>query len=458
MLNSPSQEWLSVFLSTIVNPHGATAITAHSDTYEVARRVFNKVHDRRPAVLLRDFTPDIVARTLDFAAAHCIPLAIRGGGHHIAGFSTCDDGIVLDFSEDREACILSDGNTLSAAPGARLRDVDATTLKAGRILPTGTVSDTGIGGLALGGGIGWLLGTHGLTCDRIVGVDMVTADGKIRHINDETDQDLMWALRGGGGNFGVVTRFHFETSKFSPMISGQLTLSRKPILDALIDILEWLRVACPRELTVAPSIQKSTGQPAVLNIEFCLQGTDRGLIDTLHQLAGTSNETLFVNKDFAKWQQFNDGTFTEHLCGYWKAQYTQKVTEEALSQLLFFLENAPGKQTSVTFEHLHGAFEERELAHSSFPLFGRQFGILISSRWERQEDLPLNKAWVNNCWQADATDLSTYSNYAGEDTPVFSTIRSDFQDRLLTIKRKHDPHNLFRLNHNINKSLNGDER
>lgn len=448
-----SPRWRSALEQSVLAPTGVTALWPTSEGYDAARTVFNRMHDRRPGAILRRLTPDGVARAVGFARDRGLDLTMRGGGHHIAGFAVCDDGIVLDFSQDREVSIDAAG-VVAVAPGARLADLDEALVPRGLAVPTGTVSDTGIAGLTLGGGIGWLTGRHGLTCDHLVAADLVTADGVHHRVDARTQPDLLWGLRGGGGNFGVVTRFYFQPVALDRVVAGRLRSGAVDLAAALGAVLDWLASACPAELTVAPVLRR-TSHGVELSVEFCLVGDDqRAALEHLVRVVRPAEARYFANREgFLAWQRSLDGAFREPLRGYWKARYVDTLDAAAVRGLIDRLDLAPAAHASVTLEHLHGVFADRDPASSAFPIRGRKLGTLVSARWRDAADDAANRAWVRSCFPAPGAGeaQATYSNYSEGAESVIDGYPADVRSRLRRVKAQFDPHNVFRHNHNITR-------
>ena len=221
--------------------------------YDRARRVFNAMIDRSPALIIRCASADDVIRGVAFAREHEMALAIKGGGHGVAGHAVCDGGLMLDLSRMKRCFVDPRGRLARAQPGLTLGDLDRETEPFGLATPTGIMSGTGLSGLALGGGLGWLNGSHGLTCDNLIAAEVVTADGELRTVSHERDPDLFWALRGGGGNFGVVTAFTFKLHPVERVLAGALTFSAENARPALEGYRE-LTSGCPDQLTANASV------------------------------------------------------------------------------------------------------------------------------------------------------------------------------------------------------------
>jgi FAD/FMN-containing dehydrogenase len=423
--------------------------------YQRARLLYNRFHDLYPAVLLRTRNGSAVADIVRFASDHDVPIAIRGGGHHIAGYGSCDGGIVIDFSPFRRVDIDRDTGIIEVEPGARLCDIDRKLCRRELVLPTGTVSETGITGLTLGGGIGWLVGRAGLTCDHLIGADVVLADGREVRAEDPGHFDLLWGLRGGGGNFGVVTRLRYRALPLPTVTVGSATVALERAATALEDTFSFLDSSCPRDLTVAPILTRASGVPK-LSIDFCLAGGDECTLRSLSAAVGPAGWSIQRNADYQAWQSAFDSFFQPPMRGYWKAWYGSRPTKVQVSILIEALLCAPNDRSAILVEHLHGAFGDAGLESSAFPLRSARFGVLFSARWRERAGDALGITWVrNNFARLDPSSTSAaYSNYStADDTRVLSSFTGDFAERLALVKCAYDPANVFAINHNIKPQI-----
>lgn len=420
--------------------------------YEDSRKIYNRFHDHKPAALVQTRSIEALRRTIDIAAEASVEIAIRGGGHHIGGLGTTHGGIVLDFSPFREVVIDRERGCIRVAPGARLHDLDAATVPAGWVVPTGTVSQTGVAGLALGGGKGWFTGPLGLTCDQLIGADVLTADGAVVKAEDAEHTQLLWALRGGGGNFGVVLEFRFQLNPLPKTYCGSLLVDWGHAQKSLGRLLDYLGADCPKGLTTAPVFLRNASGHNELQIDFCYAGGDRGLLQPLLNAVQPTQEREVRYWNFANWQSNFDAYFMPPMRGYWKASYRECLSETAVSALIDAYERAPGKRCSVTLEHLHGAYHEFDASHGAFGHRDAGFGVLASCRWEDAKDDDTSIAWVRQVIAAvDPTgESSSYLNYSalGDGRKVEQLYGSNLK-RLLEVKRAYDPNNVFRRNHNI---------
>lgn len=434
---------------------GVDVITATDPRYENARLIFNRFHNMRPGALIRAGNPSVVGEVIRFAAEEDITLCVRGGGHHIAGFGTCEGGLVLDFSPYRSIEIHQAG-IVEVQPGARLADVDHALSKHQLVVPTGTVSETGIAGLALGGGIGWLVGKYGLTCDHLIGADVVLANGHLVKAEAPDHEDLLWALRGGGGNFGVVTRFRFQAQPLLPITAGTAEVAfTNGARQVLSDLVMFLSDGCPAELTVAPLLTHSPDGSPLLSIDFCIAGSDEAVLRVLKAAVGRARWSIHRGIEYTSWQKYYD-RFSQPMRAYWKAYYTEQLVENDLDLVFEAYSRAPNnhpyRRTTILVEHLHGAFADGTTETSAFPLRTARYGVLFSSRWVDPSDDPECISWVRGAFaRLDPLGrTATYSNYTPhDDSRAVDCIHGLPLQRLISTKFKYDPFNQFRRNHNF---------
>lgn len=420
---------------------GGRLLRAGVPDYDKARVVFNRMHDRRPTAIVQPFTTDCVPAVVDYCSSRAVPIAVRGGGHHIGGFSTLDDGIVLDFSQLRQVEVR--GDRADVAPGALLRDVDGALVPAGRVVPLGTVSATGVAGLTLGGGLGWLLGDLGATCDQLEAVTLVSADGQVRHLDDETAPEAMWALRGGDESFGIVTSFTFATAALKSVVCGTL---RMPLDDdrtrpALSDLVDWMNSSPDRGITVAGAIQPRDGRVEV-DIDVCAHGVAAARVEDVVALFPHARRIDFRTWDLREWQSKDDASFSDEKRGYWKSTYYERATPDVLDAL-FAVARAMPEGASITMEHLHGRFGVGD--RSALPIRDCRLGLLASARWWSAADDTAHIQWVRRAaasLAAHGASRAAYLNYSmAEDAE--GAVRRD-ADRLREVKREWDPQDFFR--------------
>ncbi len=417
---------------------GGEVIIAGASDFDRARRVYNRLHDPRPIALVRTLDPGLAFETAQACEAFGLPLAVRGGGHHIGGGSGGDGGIVLDFSPFRRVEYCPRTQICRVQPGARLADIDRELSSYGRVIPTGTVSDTGIAGLTLGGGIGWLTGLLGLTCDHLVGADVLLADGRVVRAEDGDPSSVLWALRGGGG-VGVVLELRFRTAALPVMAAGSVLVDRG-IEAVLIRLFGYLGFQCPRELTVAPILGRGDDGRNLLRVEYCSAGGDgRGVEDLLHLLPdGTWGP---FRGSFVQWQAHLDAAFLPPQRGYWKACHLRAVTAANVSAMVQAVSHAPSARCSIIIEHLHGAFAEAAEESSAFPLRKARFGVLFAARWPDGEDDAENVGWVLEGYNRldPGGSRPVYANYAlARDPRAASSFSPSTRERLRELRSRYD--------------------
>lgn len=415
--------------------------------YERLRRVNNGLIDRRPAAIVRATSKRDVQKVVRIAAEREALLAVRCGGHSFPGLSTCDGGIVLDMSLMKEVMVYPEARTVEVAGGALLGDVDAATLPRGHVTPAGVVSHTGVAGLTLGGGMGWLSRRFGLTIDSLLGVDIVMADGRLLRINAEKEPDLFWAIRGGGGNFGIVTKFWFRTHSFGATFLGRWTYPPKDASSVLVGYREALAGA-PRELTTMVVFQ-----PGEVRVMALWSGSSHGAEAVLAPF-GALGDTMSASlgpANFLDLQRANDERLAWGRRYYSKGGFLREVDDAVIAMLVEALATAPSPDSEVYILQLGGAVCDVE--ESATPYSGRAAGYywIANGVWDDPAADSKSVAWG----RSTAATLATHSldaNYVNEqsDTGVALAAYGDEKyNRLARLKWRYDPTNLFRLNQNI---------
>ncbi|HEU4450989.1 MAG TPA: FAD-binding oxidoreductase [Gaiellaceae bacterium] len=421
--------------------------------YDAARLTFNALVDRRPAVVVRCRTGADVATALEFARANALTVAVRGGGHNPAGHAVCDGGLVVDLAPLHAVEVDAEARIARAGGGTTWKQFDVAAQAHGLVTPGGVVGTTGVGGLTLGGGIGHLLGRFGLTCDNLVAAEVVTADGRILWADAETDAELFWGLRGGGGNFGVVTTFTFGLHPLSTLVGGVITYRFEAARDVLRRYAETMGSA-PDHLTCQAQLTGDENGEPVLQVAVCSTGTDEP--DGLRRL----REAPGVVRDevgrigYLDLQSVFDPPFgrSRH---YWKGHFVDSLPDELIDQLVerfAALGRVPG---SLLVESIHGAASRVPLDSMAVQFRSARFNVSAQAVWELPGDDAAEIAWARET----ATVLEPYShagggyvNYMQQDEPP-DRVRAAFGpekfERLRALKRKLDPENVFSLNQNI---------
>lgn len=429
-----------------------TLLAAGDPDYEAARHVWNGMIDKHPALIARCADTADVARAVSFARERELLLAVRGGGHSFPGYSTCDGGLVIDLSPMRSVVVRADARSVRAAGGAWGAHVDAATQKQALATTLGQISNTGIAGLTLGGGFGWLSRRFGLACDNLTSVELVTADGKVRHVSERDEPDLFWGLRGGGGNFGVATSFEYRLHPLNPtVLAGHVDFPAEQVRDA-IEFYATLITNAPRELSVDLSLAPNSDGKAGAQIYVVYSGDASSggkVLEPLQRFGKPIKNTIGQQSYVVVQTQFDtppvDPTHW-YLKGGFVREYSAdliRVLAEEFRQdagMVMYFQNANGAvadvaPTATAFSHrnaianmmLFGLWKDRSQDES-----GR---TAIHATWNKLS--PFTDGYYVNLHDSDAKDKGTDRNYG----PNFT--------RLAALKKQFDPLNLFRLNANI---------
>jgi FAD/FMN-containing dehydrogenase len=428
------------------------------DSYDAARHVWNGMIDRRPAVIVRCAGVADVLGAVEFARSHDLLLAVRGGGHNIAGTGVCDGGLVLDLSPMKGIRVDPDARTVRAEGGVLWRELDCETQVFGLATTGGFISTTGIAGLTLGGGFGWLMRTHGLACDNLLSADVVTADGRLVVASAEENSDLFWGLRGGGGNFGVVTSFAYRLHEVGPEVLAGPVFHP---LAAARDGLRFLRDATPTmpdALSCAAALLTSPEGVPLLGLVPAYIGPIAKGEAAVKQLRafGSPVADLVGPLPYRALQQMFDPAFPPGRRSYWKSSFLSGVDDAAIDIMVEHFARVPSPHSAVFLEQFGGAVsrvgpDETAFSHRSAP-----FNLIVLAEWDDPAQDAVNIAWARELWMAMQPFAAggVYVNYLGDVRDEGAgRVRDAYgpakYDRLSTLKAKYDPTNLFRVNQNI---------
>ncbi|MCH8062226.1 MAG: FAD-binding oxidoreductase [Chloroflexi bacterium] len=436
--------------------------------YEEARTIFNAMIDKRPSLIVRCAGVADVISCVNFARANSLLVAVRGAGHNVAGTAVCDGGIVIDLSQMKGVRTDLAARTVRAEPGLTWAELNHDLQPFGLAATGGFISTTGIGGLTLGGGLGWLVRKHGLACDNLLSVDIVTADGKFLTASATENEDLFWGVRGGGGNLGVVTSFEFRVHPVGTVLSGMVV---HPIARAK-EVLQFWRefeATAPVELTtgagllMAPSApfvpEEAWGTPVIGVFGVYTGDLDAGeqAIRPLREF-GPPVVDLFQPTPYNIAQAMLDDFMPTGYHNYWKSSFLTDLTDDAIDTMIAQFAKVPSPMTVVIIEHNGGGAMNR--VGASETAFGHRdmsYNFLIPSLWADPADSEKNVTWTREFWEAMqpfARD-AVYVNYLDQegDERVKAAYAAPTYDRLVTLKNKYDPTNLFRLNQNIKPTV-----
>jgi FAD/FMN-containing dehydrogenase len=418
--------------------------------YDALRRCFNALVDRRPTVIARCLGTGDVAAAFDFARAHDLPLAVRGGGHNPAGHCVVDDGLVIDLTLMRTVDVDGNARIARVAGGATWLDFDTATQAFGLVTPGGVVVTTGVAGLTLGGGIGHLTAQHGLTCDHLVGAEIVTPDGAVVRASPDENADLLWGLRGGGGNFGVATQLDFRLHPLERVVGGAFAFRGHGAAEALRRFRD-LVADSPRDLSCQAGISVDESLTPTVVLIPCYTGSRAGELDALRSTPGLVEDSV-RSRSFLEQQTTVDSAYGENR-HYWKGHFVRELPDELIDELLgrlVLLGRPPG---GILIESLHGAPKDADAGAVGFR--GAAFNVSVMATWR---DAAFDAEQIQ--WARDTAAAiepwsfsgAGYVNYMQADEPI-ERVRAAFGaeafDRLQALKQRYDPKNVLRRNQNV---------
>ena len=431
--------------------------------YNEARSIWNAMIDRRPALIVRCANAEDVVQSVRFARDNKLVLAVRGGGHNIAGNAVCENGMMIDLSPMKSVRVNAAKRTVQVEPGVTLGELDKETQASGLATPVGINSTTGVAGLTLGGGFGWLSRSLGLSIDNLISADVVTADGTLRKANSKENPDLFWAIRGGGGNFGVVTAFEFQLHKVGPDVLAGLIVHP---LDSARDVLRFYRdflKTTPEEFVCWFVLRKAPPLP-FLPVEWhgkeilALAACYSGKIDEGERVAkplrsfGKPLADIIAPMPFTAWQTILDPLLAPGMRNYWKSHDFLELNDGLIDVLVKYARQVPDPQSEIAFAQLGGAVSRVPHEATAYTHRDAQFVLNVHGRWENAANDARCIAWARELFQAAAPFATggVYINFMTQEEQdrVGAAYGTNF-DRLVALKKKYDPTNLFRLNQNI---------
>ena len=442
---------------------GQIILPADSE-YDQARKIWNGMIDKTPAIIVRCAGVSDVINCVKFARKYNLDLSVRGGGHNVAGNAICDGGLVIDLSKMKSIRVDPHSQTTRAEPGVVWRELDHETQQFGLAVTGGLVSSTGMAGFTLGGGIGWLARKLGLTLDNLLSVDVVTADGKLLKASASENSDLFWGVRGGGGNFGIVTSFEFKLGKIGPIIFGGLVIH--PLEDGK-EVLKYYREFVrhtPDELTTiavfltappAPFIPEKIHHKKVLALAGCYCGSlEEGekVLKPLRTFRAPLVD-MFQPMPYTVIQSFLDEAAPPHLQNYWKSEYLSELSDDAIGTIIENFAVVPSPLTAVHIHQMGGFLGRVPEEETSFSHRSENFILNIVGTWSDTGENEKNMRWVRDFFAGmkQYSSGAVYVNFLGEEGAdrVKAAYGEAKYKRLVELKRKYDPTNLFHLNQNI---------
>jgi len=427
-----------------------------ADGFDAVRRVHNGLIDRRPALIARCQNAADIADAIRYARANDLDISVRGGGHNVAGRAVADGGLMIDLAPMKGIYVDPAARTVRAQGGVLWNELNRETAAHGLAVTGGAISTTGIAGLTLGGGLGWLMAKYGLAADNLLGVELVTADGSIVDVTADSDPDLFWALCGGGGNFGVAASFAYRLHPVNMVVGGLIV---HPI-DAAADMLRFYRDACTSasdDLTVFAAVVHAP------------DGSGMKIAGMIVFHTGTPDEAERELAPFKEWgsplmvevgpmpypvmNTILDAAYPSGLRNYWLSSFTAGLSDGLIDVVVERFDVVPSPMTGMVFEQFHGAVCRIGVEDTAVPHREPGWNLLIPSVWVDPADDDANIAWTRDTHAALAPHLTDrrWLNYLGDDQGE-DAIRGAYgpnYDRLVAVKRKHDPENVFHHNHNI---------
>src|ERR1700754_267706 len=425
----------------------------HTSAYRAARVVWNKRVSKSPGLIVQCLSTDDIAQAVVFARENDVVVAVKGGGHNVAGHALCDDGLVIDLSLMKQVTAHDNTPTVTVQGGALLEDLDRVTHRLRLAVPTGVVPKIGVAGLTLGGGYGWLSRKYGLTCDNLLSCEVVTAEGTTLTVHQTEHADLFWALRGGAGNFGIVSSLTFRAHPVSKVYGGVIAYPRSEAVKVLRSYRNFMSHA-PDELTAYAGLMSTPdGQPAVaLMMCYCGTESDGERVTRPLRELGTPLFAAVQSMPFPDMQRLADQGKPDGINNYWRSTFVKELSDEVIELVVEQSNLAVSPLSMVLLQIFDGAVRNIGVADTAYSQRDAGFNVAIEAKWIEQKDSERNLGWARDF----ANALQPHSaktclvNFLGDESAA--EVRAAFgsnHERLAQIKAKYDPTNFFRLNANI---------
>ena len=442
------KEWRAGFAGTVVAPG--------DPSYDEVRRIHNGLVDKRPALIVRCAGVDDVAAAVRLGREADLEISVRGGGHNVAGKAVTDGGVMIDLSLLKEIKVDPVGRTISAGGGVTWGELNDAAHAHDLATTGGVVSTTGIGGLTLGGGIGWLLGKHGLAIDNLVSAEVVLASGEVVRASGESEPDLFWAIRGGGGNFGVVTQFCYRAHPLQTVLGGAAVHPLAATAEVFAFYRDFTR-SLPDDLTAFLALRHAPDGSGtkLCGVAVCHAGEDEqqaaAEVTPVREF-GPPAMDLIERIPYPVVNTLLDDAFRRGTYNYWKSAFFDQLTDQAVMKLIEAYRNAPNPLCFLVIEHFHGAAVRVDPAATAFPHRQAGYDCIIISQWNDPAETETGITWARETYDSLRPHMrdSAYVNYLDNDDA--SRVRAAYgtnYDRLAKLKRRYDPANVFRLNQNI---------
>jgi hypothetical protein len=421
--------------------------------YDPARRIFNAMIDKHPAFIVRCKDVADILRSVEFARTHNIVVAVRGGGHNVAGKALCDHGIVIDLSALKGIRLDTLARTVRAEPGLTWGEFDRATQAHGLATTGGFITTTGISGLTLGGGLGWLMRKYGLACDNLRSVEIVTADGQLRTANAEENSDLFWGVRGGGGNFGIVTSFEYQLHPLGELLAGVVFFP----LEQAREVLRFYRdfiASAPDELMAYGLFLTSPDGVPLCAIAVCYVGpieTGERILQPLREFGRPVADSV-QPMSYLQVQSMFDPGFPFGRLNYWKSSILPQLSDDAIDILVAQSATVPSPLSAWALEPFGGAVNRVGTDETAFPHRRARFSLVIVGMWTDPAQTSTQVRWTREFWSSmqPFSSEAVYVNYLdADDTERVPAAYGPTYERLRLLKQRYDPSNFFRINQNI---------
>ena len=423
--------------------------------YEDARRVHNGLIDKRPLLIARCHGVADVVDAVKLARMLNLEVAVRGGGHNVAGRATIDDGLMIDLMPMKGIYVNPRAQTARAQGGVTWAELNRETQVHGLAVTGGVVSSTGIAGLTLGGGLGWLMGKYGLALDNLRSVEVVTAEGEVLQVSEDQHPDLFWAVRGGGGNFGIATSFEYQLHRVGPMVTGGLIAHSFERAGDLLRFFRKITASLPDELTVFGGLIHSPdgAKLSAMVVGHCgsLEDGEKAM-RPLKEFGAPLLDTLGPIP-YSQLNSMLDAGYPKGALNYWKSSFLRELSDEAIDMMIECFGKCPSPMGQMLMEHFHGAATRVSASATAFPHRAEGYNLLVLSQWMEPEVSDQCKVWARQTYaqMEPFVGPGRYVNYLGDDEPGDPAIAAYGlnYERLQKIKTKYDPTNFFHMNQNI---------
>ncbi len=457
----------NVDINSLKSEFRGQIIQPGDSNYDEARKIWNAMVDCKPALIAQVSGADDVSSAIKFAQANKLDITIRGAGHNIAGNSICNDGLMIDFSNMKKVSVDSNKKIALVEPGATLKDFDAEAQKYGLATPVGINSTTGIAGLTLGGGFGWLTRKYGFTVDNLLSADVVTVDGKKLRASEKENADLFWAIRGGGGNFGVVTQFEFKLYPVGPeILAGLLVFPFKQAKSILQQYRDFIQITPPefnvwvvmRKAPPLPFLPENVHGKEVVILAICVVSEfdkNERLIESLRSFGDPVGEHI-GNMPYVNWQQAFDPLLTPGARNYWKTHNFIELQDGAIDSMTEYAGKLPSPQCEIFIAYLEGKSNTIPADAMAYPGRDLKYVLNVHGRWDDANQDKECISWARDFFNSSSKFASggAYVNFMTEEEKdrVAKAYGPNYK-RLAQIKKKYDPDNLLRYNQNITPAV-----